>query len=91
MGIFCVLVNVRVNGHIFTVEKSFIYFIDPILGHTVYQFLKKPDFSDFTVSGFGLPMGHRFWKYISLELQWRQSRHFVLVGILAEKRYLYKC
>ena len=66
MGIFCVLVNVRVNGHIFTVEKSFIYFIDPILGHTVYQFLKKPDFSDFTVSGFGLPMGHRFWKYISL-------------------------
>ena len=30
----------------------------PILGHPVYQFLQKPEFSDFTVSGFGLPWGH---------------------------------
>ena len=55
-----------VNGHIFRVKKSFLYFIDHILGHPVYQFLQKPDFSDFTVSGSGLPMGHRFRKYISL-------------------------
>ena len=55
-----------VNGLIFRVKKSFLNFIDPILGHPVYQFLQKPDFSDFTVSGSGLPMGHRFRKYISL-------------------------
>ena len=34
--------------------------LDPILGHPVYQFLPKPEFSDFTVSGSGLPMGHRY-------------------------------
>ena len=34
------------------------------MGHPVYQFLQKPDFSDFTVSGSGLAMGHRFRKYI---------------------------
>ena len=37
-----------------------------MLGHPVRQFLKKTDFSDFPVSGSGLPMGHRFRKYISL-------------------------
>ena len=35
---FSILVNVRVNGHIFRVKKSFIYIQDPILGHPVYQF-----------------------------------------------------
>ena len=63
---FCILVTVLVNGHIFRDKKSFIYFLGPILGHPVYQFLPKPEFSDFTVSGFGLPMGHRYWKYVSL-------------------------
>ena len=47
-------------------KKSFIYFLGPILGHPVYHFLQKPEFSDFTVSGSGLPMGHRYWKYVSL-------------------------
>ena len=56
---FCVLVSLKVNGHIFRDKKSFIYFLGPILGHPVYQFLPKPEFSDFTVSGSGLPMGHR--------------------------------
>ena len=46
--------------------KSFLYFIDPIFGHPVYQFLQKTDFSDFTFSDSGLPMDHRFRKYISL-------------------------
>ena len=55
-----------VNGHIFRVKKSFLYFIDPILGHPVYQFLQKPDFSDFTVCGSGLPKGLRYWKDESL-------------------------
>ena len=50
-------------GHIFGVKKLFIYFLYHILGHPVYQFLQKPDFSDFTVSGSGLPMGQRFRKY----------------------------
>ena len=27
---------------------------------------QKPEFSDFTVSGSGLPMGYRHWKYVSL-------------------------
>ena len=48
----------------FRVKESFIDFLVPILGHPVYQFLHKPDFSDFTVSGSGLAMGHRFRKYI---------------------------
>ena len=43
-----------------------MYFLDPILGQPVYQFLPKPEFSDFTVSGSGLPMGYRHWKYVSL-------------------------
>ena len=47
-------------------KKSFIYFLDPILGHPVYQFLPKLEFSDFTVSGSGVPMGQRFFKYVSL-------------------------
>ena len=47
-------------------QKSFIFFLGPILGHPVYQFLPKPEFSDFTVSGSGLPMDHRYWKYVSL-------------------------
>ena len=50
----------------FRVKESFIDFLVPILGHPVYQFPPKPEFSDFTVSGSGLPMGHRYWKYVSL-------------------------
>ena len=57
---FCVLVNVRHNGHIYKLKKSFIYFSDPILGHPVYQFLHKLEFSDFTVNGSGLPWGTCF-------------------------------
>ena len=49
---------------IFRDKKLFIYFLDPILGHPVYQFLAKPEFSYFTVSGSGLLMGHRYWKYV---------------------------
>ena len=60
-----VLVSIKVDGHVFRDKKSFIYFLEPILGHPVYQFLPKPEFSDFTVSGSGLPMGHRHWKYVS--------------------------
>ena len=37
-----------------------------MLRHPVYQFLHKPEFSNFTVSGSGLPGGHRLWKYVSL-------------------------
>ena len=40
MGI-CIFVNIRHNGHIFKVKKSFIYLLDLILGHPVYQFLHK--------------------------------------------------
>ena len=47
-------------------KKSFIYFLHPILGHSVYQFHPKPEFSDFTLIGSGLPMGHRYWKHVSL-------------------------
>ena len=50
----------------FRVKESFINFLVLILGHPVYQFLQKPDFSDFTVCGSGLPIGHRYWKYVSL-------------------------
>ena len=63
---FCVLINARSNVHIFRVTKSFSSSIDLILGHPVQQFFQKPEFSDFTVSGSGLPMGHRYWKYVSL-------------------------
>ena len=49
------LVNNRVNGHIFRAKISFISFLAPILGHPVYQFLQKPEFSDFTASGSRLP------------------------------------
>ena len=38
----------------------------PYFGHPVYQFLQKPEFSDFTVSWFRLPWVHRLWKYVSL-------------------------
>ena len=50
----------------FRVKELFIYFLVPILGHPVHQFLQKLDFSDSTVSGSGLPVGHRYWKYVSL-------------------------
>ena len=63
---FLVLINASANGNVFRVKKSFISFINPILGHPVYQFLQKPEFSDFTVSGSGLPWGHRLWKQVSL-------------------------
>ena len=29
---FCVLVSIKVDGHVFRDKKSFIYFLDPILG-----------------------------------------------------------
>ena len=63
---FCVLVSIKVDGHVFRDKKSFIYFLDPILGHPVYQFLPKPEFSDFTVISYGLPLSFEFWKYMSL-------------------------
>ena len=54
------MVNVLNNGHISRVKKLFIYFLDHILGYPIKQFLQKPDFSDFTVGGSGLPKGHRY-------------------------------
>ena len=33
-------------------SQSFISFIDPILGHPLYQFLQKTELSDFTVSAY---------------------------------------
>ena len=50
----------------YQVKKSFIYHLDPILGHPVHQFLPKPEFSDFTVISYGLPLSYEFWKYMSL-------------------------
>ena len=38
----------------------------PYFGSPCISVSSKLDFSDFTVSGSGLPMGHRFRKYISL-------------------------
>ena len=43
-----------------SIVRPYPYFLDPILGHPVYQFLPKLEFSDFTVSATG------FWKYVSL-------------------------
>ena len=47
-------------------QKSYIYFLDHNLGHPVQQILQKPDFSVFPVSRSGFPMGHRYWKDVSL-------------------------
>ena len=41
---FCVLVNVRANGPIFRVIKSFISFIDPILDTLYISFSKNRNF-----------------------------------------------
>ena len=57
---FCNLINARANVHFSRVTKSFIFSRHIILGHPVYQFLPKLEFSDFTVSATG------FWKYVSL-------------------------
>ena len=63
---FCNLINARANVHISRVTKSFLSSRHIILGHPVQQFLQKPEFSDFTVSGSGLPKAHRYWKDVSL-------------------------
>ena len=58
------------------------------MGHPVYQFLQKPDFSDFTVSGSGLPLGHRYLKYMSL--CWSNS-YFMASAVLGGAVYIISC
>ena len=55
----------------FLAHKMIYILHRPYFGHPVYQFLQKPEFSDFTVSGFGLQLGHWSWKYVSLS--WSNS------------------
>ena len=47
--------------------QKIIYLLPrPYFGTPCMQFLQKPDFSDFTVGGSGLPKDHRYWKDVSL-------------------------